>query len=428
MSKGASYIGDVDVFDLLSDFFLVTSMVTLFTLNYETEHYGFLVTNICVVLFIVTQLIAFVRGRRFSLDGVVAIYFAFIAFCTLSLLWTVSFERSLHELITLVSIGFFMAALSMYLQHDGERHLRLLLKAVVFSSIISCLYVLLTFNWSDLSRANGVIGDANQACAYLAYCLPLGYYCWRKRLVGVGIFAIQAALVFATVLASGTRSGLISCVLGFLLLWFIQECSKGFFSIKNFGLIALGVALFVGLLYFIMHNDFAYQLIGSRFEQLLHYLTGTETQDNYSSTYDYSARERAGLLNLAIEVWLQSPAWGTGLNGFSYYAAITLRDTFCHNNYLEILTSVGVIGLAIYYSQHLLIIKRALKRPLLEKAVVIAVVVQMLIAHVTVVFFALKLEVVFVVLFYALAQGRPGLSGSDVHIVRAATFYQLERL
>ena len=404
MSKSASRIGDVDVFDFFSDFFLVASMVTLFTLNYETEHSGYLITNICVMLFIATQFIAFARGRRFSLSGVVAVFIVFLAFCGLSLLWTVSFERSLHELATLVSIGFFMAAISMYLQHDGERHLRLFLKAMVLSSIVSCLYVLLTFNWSDLSRANGVIGDANQACAYLAYCLPLGYYCWRKRIVGMGIVVIQVVLVLATVLASGTRSGLITCVLGFLLLWFIQEHSRGFFSMKNFGLIVLGVALLAALLYFIMHNDFAYQMIGSRFEQLLHYLTGTETQDNYSSTYDYSVRERAGLLNLAIEVWLQSPAWGSGLNGFSYYAAVMLRDTFCHNNYLEILTSVGVIGLVIYYSQHLLIFKGALKSPLLEKTVVIAVVMQMLVAHVTVVFFALKLEVVFIVLLYALSQ------------------------
>lgn len=416
MSKSASRIGDVDVFDFSSDFFLVASMVALFTLNYETEHFGYLITNICVMLFIATQFIAFARGRRFSLSGVVAVFFVFLAFCGLSLLWTVSFERSLHQLETLVSIGFFMAAISMYLQHDGERHLRLFLKAMVLSSIVSCLYVLLTFNWSDLSRANGVIGDANQACAYLAYCLPLGYYCWRKRMVGMGVFVVQMVLVLATVLASGTRSGLITCVLGFLLLWFIQERSRGFFSMKNFGLIVLGVALLAALLYFIMHNDFAYQLIGSRFEQLLHYLTGTETQDNYSSTYDYSARERAGLLNLAIEVWLQSPVWGSGLNGFSYYAAIMLRDTFCHNNYLEILTGVGIIGLAIYYSQHLLIFKGALKSPLLEKTVVIAVIVQMLVAHVTVVFFALKLEVVFIVLLYALSQNHCGSAEKDASL------------
>lgn len=232
-------------------------------------------------------------------------------------------------------------------------------------------------------------------------------------MVGVGVFAVQTVFVLATVLASGTRSGLITCVLGFLLLWFIQERAKGFFSMKNLGLIVLGVALLAGLLYFIMHNDYAYQLIGSRFEQLLHYLMGTETQDNYSSTYDYSARERAGLLNLAIEVWLQSPAWGSGLNGFSYYATIVLRDTFCHNNFLEILTSVGIIGLAIYYSQHLLIITNALKRPLLEKAVVVAIVVQMLVAHVTVVFFALKLEAVFIVLLYALSQSPSGPSESE---------------
>lgn len=413
MAKSTARIADVDVFDFLSDFFLVVSMISLFTINYETEHFGFLITNICVVLFIATQIIAFARGRRFDLGGVIAAFFIFVTFCGLSLLWTVSFERSLHELATLVPIGFFMAAISMYLQHDRERHLELLLKALVISSIIACLYVLLAFDWSDLSRANGVIGDANQSCAYLAYCLPIGYYCWKKRLVGVGVFAVQTVLILATVLASGTRSGLITCVLGFLLLWFIQERARGFFSMKNLGLIVLGVALLASLLYFVMHNDIAYQLIGSRFEQLLHYLTGTETQDNYSSTYDYSARERAGLLNLAIEVWLQSPAWGGGLNSFSYYAAIVLRDTFCHNNYLEILTSVGFIGLIIYYSQHLLIINRALRRPLLEKATILAVVTQMLVAHVTVVFFALKLEAVFIVLLYALTQSRAGFARQD---------------
>ena len=404
MSRGLSHFGDIDAFDFLSDFFLIASIFTLFTLNYETEHYGYLITNICVVLFIVTQLISSARGRRFNFSGVVAVFFVFVGF------WTVSFERSLHQLTTFVSIGFFMAAISMYLQHDTENRLRLLLKAVVFSSIVACFYVLLTFNWSELSRANGIIGDANQSSAYLAYSLPLGYYCWKKRIVGVGSFAVQMFLVLATVLVSGTRSGLILCILGFLLLWFIQEYSKEFFSLKNLVLIVCWVALLAGFLYFLMHNDFAYQLVGSRFEQLLHYLMGTETQDNYSSTVDYSTRERSGLLNLAIEVWLHSPVWGSGLNSFSYYAATLLRDTFCHNNYLEILTSVGFIGMVIYYSQYLLIFKGFIKCPPLEKAVVMAIVVQMLVAHVTVVFFALKLEVVFVVLLYTFVKVYSDLS------------------
>lgn len=404
MSNNLSRYRDIDIFDFLSDFFLIASLLTLFSINYETEHYGYLVTNICVLLFMSTQIVSLARGRKFSLGGVVAVFFGFIGFCALSLFWTVSFERSVHELSTLVQIALFMASLSMYLQYDNERHLKLMLKFIVVSSMVSCLYVLLTFDWSDLSRANEVIGDANQACAYLAYSLPLGYFCWRKNLVGRGSFVIQVVLVLTTVLVSGTRSGLISCVLGFLLLWFIQEHSRGYFSLKNLGLIVFGIAALAGLCFFIMHNDIAYQLLGSRFEQLFHYLSGTEMQDNYSSTVDYSARERSGLLNLAIEVWLQSPAWGNGINGFSYYAAVLLRDTFCHNNYLEILSGVGIIGLCIYYLQHLLILKNAFRCPLLEKTIGITVIVQMLVAHITVVFFALKLEAVYVVLLYALVK------------------------
>lgn len=54
--------------------------------------------------------------------------------------------------------------------------------------------------------------------------------------------------------------------------------------------------------------------------------------------------ERASFISQGIQYWLQSPIWGNGLGSSVYYMGM-----YAHNNFVEILMSLGILGFLFFY-------------------------------------------------------------------------------
>jgi len=91
-------------------------------------------------------------------------------------------------------------------------------------------------------------------------------------------------------------------------------------------------------------------LILVRFDNLIGALDGSGYDNGSSST------ERIEYINIGLEGFKKSPIWGHGWDSFRYFNG----GMYSHNNFIELLFSLGIIGLIVYYAIHLSIIKKLL--------------------------------------------------------------------
>lgn len=86
----------------------------------------------------------------------------------------------------------------------------------------------------------------------------------------------------------------------------------------------------------------------SRVETLISYIAGDNSMDSSASMRDW-------LRDYALKMWKQKPIFGWGLVGFeAEMSHIMFRLVgYSHNNYTELLATLGLVGLFIYYSMYL---------------------------------------------------------------------------
>jgi O-antigen ligase len=76
-----------------------------------------------------------------------------------------------------------------------------------------------------------------------------------------------------------------------------------------------------------------------------------------------SAEGRLMMIERGLELWQTSPLWGIGNEGFRVMSGFF---TYSHNNYIELLTNYGIIGIILYYSLLIFVLIASLRRVLLD--------------------------------------------------------------
>lgn len=115
------------------------------------------------------------------------------------------------------------------------------------------------------------------------------------------------------------------------------------------------------ILYLVMHNPILYQLVGRRIAAMVGMLSGSYT------IYDGSTYERMYFIRTGAKLFLQHPIHGIGLNSFaSYLSSIGYTNTVSsHCGFIELLSTLGIIGFVLYYSLYVCVLGR-LFRPALR--------------------------------------------------------------
>lgn len=183
----------------------------------------------------------------------------------------------------------------------------------------------------------------------LAMILSIGYgiaihrACERRRWYEL----IPALLLAGTVLLTGSRKGMAMLVLipAVYLLWRDRRHLR-----RNLLVLA---ALLIALAAAVLCIPPLYQVIGVRFVELFRTVFGgAETEGSYL--------ERMSLLRQAWAMFLERPLTGWGLDCYRFNGVT--RETYSHNNYIELLVSGGVPALLLFYVPLLMELVRAARR------------------------------------------------------------------
>lgn len=155
---------------------------------------------------------------------------------------------------------------------------------------------------------------------------------WKKW-----YYNLAAVIIALIALLTGSRKALmiiLMFVAAFVFFWVPEKNMKKFMAklLVTLGVLAALVAL-------LMKVDVLYDTIGNRLESLYQqWFMGEET--------DASAISRARMISIGMNIFKKKPWIGFGHNAFKMGSGY---DTYSHNNYVELLCSMGIIGTLLFY-------------------------------------------------------------------------------
>src|SRR5699024_8276805 len=276
----------------------------------------------------------------------------------LSVLWVDDVGQSLGRLTRISLIVLFCIYITFLVKDKADFNTAL--KLFLLSRLIMVVYLLTVLDFSTLGEVRigadnlGEEWNANSIGMNLALAAFSAFFILKmeknKLKVKKLIYMLSIALFIIIIVFTGSRKAL-----------FIFVFSVGLFSLLNkdknkftkLGFLGL-VLILVG--YISLNNPFLYNVLGSRIEGLFASFTGEGKVDASTST-------RMNMINAGITFFEERPLFGHGIDSFRQIYFNYVGDyRYSHNNYVELLVSVGIFGTVIYYLGLLSILKKTFKK------------------------------------------------------------------
>ena len=298
---------------------------------------------------------------RVVMNGFTIWWGLFFAVCCLSALAALDVGLVVDTLKTLLVLTVMLFLLSDSIR--SEKNIEDLLYLMVCAISINLVYVVFTIDLqtfqlalqglADTGRWNGNDLGMMAACIvpFLLYFLSGENKRWARRLVALAALPLACYILYTT----ASRKAYVMFVLGVLGFIVLRKPQK---LIRN---ICISLVLLVAAWVAMMEVPQLYDSIGWRMEGLVHAITG-------KGQVDSSAQIRLRYIALGIDAFKESPILGYGIGNYSLInELITGKNTYSHNNFVELLVGTGLLGFAAYYWLYVRLIFRYLGRLLHQR-------------------------------------------------------------
>lgn len=282
----------------------------------------------CLAFGVLTACLAVIRCgiRRPSPPQLLMSLFTVICFASCT--WAMSLEMAVAGSLVVGLSLLYLLALSLLLRERDDYCF--FAKCIVASSVLMILYLGLIGGFGTLlslrSNEDATLINANELgikCilgAFLAYELSR-----RSKRKGTYCATFAFLIVFAFV--SGSRKVLLMGFL-FFAIPFVLRKERG-----RIWAIFVALTALVAMYFVVTTVPFLYEMIGSRLDETFA-VFGTSDFDQNTS-----AGQRMSYVDLGIALFQQKPMLGYGIANAAFYNGVYL-----HNNYMELLVDVGLIG------------------------------------------------------------------------------------
>lgn len=361
-----------------------------FLLWISTE-YVFLHTiysQLALLFFFGTVVLHIVYNHIFPLSKIYLLYLLFLITCCLNIWLGYSINPyESNKLIGTLWLNFIFLIFSYYYFYYQE-----LSQIVDIMKVAALLISFVTWgvNYSITRefffRGSGGINANGMAVLnafVISFLIITGKTVQTKNLVCI-------ACLFLFCVISGTRKSFIILFVMLSVFYCFRYPKKlpKYFLMGAFG---LGIALFL-----LLKIPFLYNSIGVRIEALILFAQGGEG--------DSSLASRASYISLGMSHFKESPIWGNGINCFKTIPGA--YGTYSHNNYVELLFSVGLVGTFSYYLLYLCTMIKGMTNYIKTKAcgsvISIAVIISCLITDYAQVGYYDRSSLVFITLAMAM--------------------------
>lgn len=294
---------------------------------------AFFVSKVFMLLFFVGITFKLLTsGTRIVLGKSVILPFIFVFYEIVSCAWAFNQEVAISQLITQLQLFVLFFFSYIYIKRVGR--LEDYYNAIYLSGIGLIFYSLYVYGglsgflaiMSTGHRMGDLIGNQNTYGLVFANAALVALYYFffnnEKR------YILLAGLFIFFGFSSGSKKVVLLLILGLFFLILSKYGIRKLFKV----LIYSFVSLLVG--WMLIHLP----LFSTILERLESYLSVTgNTSDNL----------RAELIRFGLELFMENPFLGYGLNNYQLFH---WSGAYSHNNYIEVLVSLGIVGFIIYYS------------------------------------------------------------------------------
>lgn len=277
---------------------------------------------------------------------------AFLSFCICSIKWATNKDVSIQYCFSLMYILIINFLTYLYLRKN-KVEIKYIVNSIITGATLKGFICFITNGILVFLNSRSANISANTIGFYSAIASILCIYnilknieLKKSNLFNYIIFIIN--IIF--MLLSASRKSIVFFMVPFVLIYILKNKNPGN-VIKNIFLICI-VCFLVFTIF--MKVEFFYNLLGKRIETMINgiFSTGDEV--------DASTKTRLQLIDRGIEMYKKNPILGYGIANYS--SVTDSYGYYAHNNYVELLVGVGIIGTCIYYSLHVNILLFYIKK------------------------------------------------------------------
>lgn len=313
---------------------------------FESYSWGKYVTALVSVAIF---LLSFFQDRRISVKPQPFHWFllAFALYCFLSSMWAWSKEDATSKGFTIIQILICFSFLYMHYQKVNSTDS--LISAIMWAGYLIAIYSFIYYGGfikvmqlltdgirldNEYTNVNAIGMICAIACVIQIYRITYVKFSWST------IFMIPTIIMIA---ATQSRKALVLLFGGMMAVVVLKTLSSKDI-LKSAVKLLLALGIFVICFYFLLKLEI-FSGINERMQGWFDSFLGREEAAEGSSLWLRKQYRRIGM-----EQFFKTPLLGIGI-GSSHLLTQTLgRDTYLHNNFVELLACGGIIGFTIYYS------------------------------------------------------------------------------
>ncbi len=331
---------------------LVNLALMIYVFSIIVFNEGSIIIKIVKVIFVFINIVYILSKNKLYIDKYAIWMILFTAFCAISIIWATSKEnaRSMLTTITLNNICIFFIINLIY---EDKRRIQFIFNSIIVSSIILGLKT--AIEYGPFIFINGTRGgkdgliSANTIGMISAISSVISIYLIKTKKVYKSIYLFSFIANMGIMILSASRKAILFLVIPLVILYIMD--SKNI--VKTIGKILMSIIIITSAFLLIMKIPFLYNSVGSRIETMIQGFLGEKTDD--------STHMRFAMIEWGIEWFNQKPLLGYGIDNYknlfatrnTYFGA---SGVYAHNNYIELLVDVGIVGTLIYYSIYILML------------------------------------------------------------------------
>lgn len=315
---------------------------------YISMLYAFYDYRLAVSLFTILIFAYYFISRKRGLTLFFLWNFLFILLCAFSLLWSENHAQTVIEVRNLIWIGVVNNLIIAFI--DEKEKLNIIFKIIIFSGLIYILRLLYEFpldTWLSGRLGGTEDFNSNKIGMYLSISgLAAFHFALMKNNKR---FYFLLPVFIGVVFLTGSRKAFLMLIIGMGLLYYFN---KGKNIQKKIVAIIVAVIITIIFYFLVMNIDFFYDILGHRIESIFSAIFLD------SGNLDYSSRIRSQMVDIGMILFADNPLLGSGLGS---YTVLSGFSTYSHNNYIELLVSLGMVGLFLYYGFVLYIVLKLVR-------------------------------------------------------------------
>lgn len=332
----------------------------VFAIAFSASSGAVLVKMARVFLVLVAVMYA-VINKKVTIRGEVYIvwFMSFWTICALSCFWAVNYTYARNMIFTLIYILITNLIINIMIK-KREDYLFSIMKIAIVGAILHALMIYGNHGITAylFTRGNGDLENANTLAFVCSFGMIFSFIIIKIKKNRM-IFLYSILMCLNAFFAILTASKKVYIYIGvFFAVYFIVKSRTPIKMIRNF-LICVFSALV--LAFILIKVEVLYELVGNRIITMLSGLMGGET--------DGSTSFRLSLIQWGIEWFKAKPLFGNGIDCYKYLLGSNYSNlwtgsagVYAHNNYIELLVDIGLIGTCIYYYLYMIIVIKSIRR------------------------------------------------------------------